>query len=373
MSASIKSQSRHVVRISAVLVSTVVFIVLTMMWLMGVFHPKVSGKPGQVVDRPVGGAILVEVEKMQRPVTESAVGTVQPVHEAAIASKLLAKVLDVSVKAGDRVKKDMVLVRLDDADLKARRQQSEAALAAAKAGRDQAKVEYDRVNKLLSQNAASRIEHDRADAALKAAEADLQRAEQALKEADTVLAYATVRSPMDGIVVDKKVATGDTVTPGQVLLNLYDPTRMQMVASVRESLTRRLEVGQSIEVTVDALGHPCQGQISEIVPQAESASRTFLVKVTGPCPPGVYAGMFGRLTIPLDEEDVIVVPRQAVRMVGQIDVVDVADGKVLRRRAVQIGRTLDGKVEVLSGLRPGEQVAVPGGADVESADSRPQA
>jgi multidrug efflux pump subunit AcrA (membrane-fusion protein) len=134
---------------------------------------------------------------------------------------------------------------------------------------------------------------------------------------------------------------------------------MQLVASVRESLTRRLEVGESIGVRVEALDKTCDGTISEIVPEAESASRTFSVKVTGPCPAGVYSGMFGRLLIPLDEEPVLVIPRSTVRRVGQLDVVEVADGGVLRRRAVQLGRQFGEDVEVLSGLREGEQVLLP--------------
>jgi RND family efflux transporter MFP subunit len=276
----------------------------------------------------------------------------------AVASKILAKVVAVNFKAGDRVTKDEVLIKLDETDLKARLEQVKATVTAARAARDQAKVEDDRTQALFKQGSAARIEKDRVETAFKAAEANLLQAEEALKEAQAVLDYATIRAGINGVVVDKRVDVGDMISPGQVLLNLYDPTRMQMVASVRESLASRLKVGQSIEVTVPAVGHPCQGLVSEIVPQAESASRTFLVKVSGPCPPGVISGMFGRLSIPLDEEEVVVVPREAVRRVGQIDVVDVADGGVLQRRAVQLGRTFDGKVEVLSGLRAGEQVAM---------------
>ena len=95
------------------------------------------------------------------------------------------------------------------------------------------------------------------------------------------------------------------------------------------------------------------------MPEADAESRTFAVKVTGPCPPGVYAGMFGRLTIPLDAMEVLVVPADAVRRVGQLDIVDVAAEGTLSRRAVRLGRRIEGRVEVLSGLREGERVAVP--------------
>ncbi len=149
------------------------------------------------------------------------------------------------------------------------------------------------------------------------------------------------------------------VTPGQMLVTLFDPKRMQLVASVRESLTRRLEVGQSIGVQVEGLGKQCSGTVSEIVPEAQSASRTFQVKVTGPCPAGVYSGMFGRILIPLQEERVLVIPRSAMREVGQLELVEVMENGRTSRRTIRTGRVLGENVEVLSGLREGERVVLP--------------
>ena len=358
---SIRGSSRFwpVVRSLAAVAGTAVAIVVIMMWLMGVFEPKIEESTVvQAAGRPVGYMPLEVVERIRMPVSESAVGTVRPVHEASVASKLLAKVVAVRVKAGQVVSKGMVLVELDDAELKARRDQAAAAVDAARAARDQAKADYDRIQRLAQQNAAAPREQDTATTTLQAADADLERAEQRLKEAETILSYATIRSPLDGIVVDKKIEVGDMARPGQVLATLYDPTRMQLVARVRESLTHRLAVGQEIGVRIDALDLDCRGQISELVPEAEAASRTFSVKVTGPCPPGVYAGMFGRLMIPLDDAEVLVIPRGAVRRIGQLDVVEVAENGMLQRRSVQLGRGFGQRVQVLSGLREGEKVAI---------------
>lgn len=110
---------------------------------------------------------------------------------------------------------------------------------------------------------------------------------------------------------------------------------------------------------LDNLDLNCIGTVSEIVPEAETTSRTFSVKVTGPCPPGVYSGMFGHVLIPLDDEEVLVIPNAAVRHVGQLALVDVVEDQTVRRRAVQLGRRFGQDVEVLSGLRDGEQVALP--------------
>jgi len=334
-------------------------IVELMLWLAGAFRPKVAAAAGtEDGGRPVGLGRLVEVASRVIPLEETAVGTIQPVHRVELASRLLARAVDVTVSAGQHVDQGEVLVRLEDTDLRARLAQAVSGVAQAQAVLDQARAEEARLRSAFERNAVAGIEMDRAVFALKGAEAGLARAKQAQTEAETVMEFATIRSPIEGTVVDKRVNTGDTVSPGQVVVTLLDPTRMQMVASVRESLSRQLRVGGSVSVRVDVLDHACCGIVSEIVPEAEGSSRTFQVKVSGPCPEGVYMGMFGRLTIPVGEEVVLLIPREAVRTVGQVECVDVALGEVRARRAVRLGRAMGDQVEVLSGLRPGERLVI---------------
>jgi len=308
--------------------------------------------------------MVAEVRLVRRPLVETAVGTIRPVHETTIGAKLLARVIEVNLKAGQAVKAGDVLVRLDDKDLLAKRRQAEAVFNAAVAARIQAEADANRAASLVQSKAVSRQENDRAGTAFKSADAELSRAKESINEIQAMLDWATVRSPIQGIVIDKKVDVGDMVTPGQMLATLFDPTRMQLVASVRESLAHRLKVGQPIEVQIENFTTRRTGTISEIVPEAESSSRAFQVKVTGHCPEGVYSGTFGRILIPLDEEQVLVIPRQAVQSVGQLDLVNVASNGAVSRRAVRLGRTIGKDVEVLSGLREGECVQVP--VNVES-------
>ncbi len=109
---------------------------------------------------------------------------------------------------------------------------------------------------------------------------------------------------------------------------------------------------------LDNFDYQCLATVSEVVPEAQAESRSFQVKVTGPCPPNVYSGMFGRIFIPLEQEDVVVVPTEAVRRVGQLEEVDVVEDGAVRRRVVQLGRTLAEGREVLSGLKEGEKVVL---------------
>ncbi len=335
----------------------VIGVAALMLWLTGYFGSKIGAEANDIgvvgVDRNAPRAV---VDARKLPIEETAVGTVQPVHRVELASRLMAKVAELNLVAGQAVKKGQVLARLEDSDLRARLMQAEARLAQSTAEQNLAKLEAGRLIGAAAANAASPNERDRAIASLQAADANVLVAEQAISEAKTLLAFATIESPMDGVVVDKRMNVGDTTAPGQVIVTLLDPARMQLVASVRESLSQRLSVGGSVTVTIDSLGHGCTGTVSEIVPEAQGSSRSFLVKVTGPCPPGVYAGMFGRLVIPLGTESVLLAPQSAVRRTGQLDFVLIVEGDRAARRLVRIGRSFGTDVEVLSGLRAGEQV-----------------
>ncbi len=336
-----------------------IVVVLLMIWLAGGFKAKISASVVGDVAAPAYSGPSVSVRRVSLPQSEEAVGTVKSVSEMVITPRVAARITELNLVAGQRVTKGDVLVRLDDRDLKARVEQAKAAATAGVSTRDQAKIDRARLAAGLASGAVSKFEFDRADLALKNAESEVVRTTEMVNEVQATLAYATILAPGSGVVVDKKVNAGDTVMPGQVIATLYDPTHMQLIASVRENLTQRLKVGQEIGVRMEALGRTCGGTISEIVPEAESASRTFQVKVTGPCPPGIYSGMFGRIVIPLDSQDVLLVPAAALSRVGQLDMVNVvgADNR-LERRTVQLGRKVGADMEILSGLREGERVAV---------------
>lgn len=339
-----------------------------LMALGGFFHPKVEPSETDLHRKIPAGAVQVAVREEERPRFETAVGSVEPIHESSLSARILSRIIELELTAGQSVTEGQVLVRLDDTDLKARQAQATAAYDAAMATQNQAATEFQRAQSLRANNVISQSELDTAEANFLTAQAGVQRADQAVNEAKAVLEYATIRAPFSGIIVDKRVESGDTVTPGQVLLTLYDPTRMQLVASVREGLASKLEVGQRVSARLESLDHECDATISEVVPQANIGSRSFLVKVTGPCPPGIYSGVFGRLLIPIESEKVTLVPEAAILRVGQLTMVDLVEGEHVRRQMVRLGRTFDGAsvatgvsggdVEVLSGVEPGDTVLV---------------
>lgn len=322
----------------------------------GVFHPKVHRQ----ADRPLRAlsqdAEVLVLKSVSIPRYETAVGTIQAVHEAAVASKILARIEEVNVTAGQKVRAGEILVKLQDQDLRARLGQVDSNLVAAQARQVQAQSEYQRANSLLSQSAISQSEYQSREADLRSANAEVERARQSIEEARIQLSFATITAPFDGIIVDKQVKAGDTAVPGQVLFRVYDPTQMQLVAQVRESLALSLQPGQGINASLDALNFETQATISEVVPQADSATHSFEVKVKGALPEGIYSGMFGRLKLPLGTEEAILVPKSAITQIGQLAMVNVVDDGYVRRRNVQLGREYAEQVQILAGLRAGEAI-----------------
>lgn len=219
-------------------------------------------------------------------------------------------------------------------------------------------MDYSRRKELLSQEVISETEFDQADAQYRIAKAQVAQAQQAKQEADVALTYAVIKAPINGRVVDRLVEPGDIAQPGQPILTLYDPKALRLEAPVRESLAAKLAVGDTLMVRLEALNEVFEGQLDEIVPEAQTASRSLLVKVGLPHHTDIYSGMFGRLYIPSGERERLCAPENSIIRVGQLEYVRVMgeDGMV-KRRFVQTGEHREnGKVEILSGAKPGERV-----------------
>ncbi|MCO5169781.1 MAG: efflux RND transporter periplasmic adaptor subunit [Planctomycetes bacterium] len=318
-------------------------IVALMLWLAGTFTPQVPPGPPAAPPPPPPDVELIGVDLVSVPVVREVVGTIAAERERAVAARLLGRVEEVHASPGVAVAEGALLVRLEQAEHRARLEQAQAALR-------QAADRHDRLERERRAGTAS-------EAQLVHARTELEAARAREEEARTVLSYTELRAPAAGTVIERLCEVGDTVTPGRTLVRLFD--RLQLVATVPESLRQRLSVGDAVAVRIDALGdEECEGRIAEVVPEADPLSRAFRVKVTGPCHPGVIPGMFGRMRVPMGERHELRVPRSAVRRAGQVALVfrAVPDGGLLRQ-FVQTGAVVGDQVVVTSGLVEGDRIA----------------
>jgi RND family efflux transporter MFP subunit len=335
--------------------------VLPVVWLSGGCEEKVgpgATSPGSAEPAPAGSRVAVRA--VRGPQVERVSGTVASARHTTVSSEILARIEEVRPRAGTNVQQGDVLVVLDARDLDARVREAEEGSRAARAERDLAQKEAERVEGLHQRNVASQQDLDRARSRSQVAAAAVEAAAQRLADARVARTQAEIRSPVSGRVIDRLAEPGDTAAPGVPLLRIYDPAALRIEAPVRESLAVGLRPGQPIGVEIDALRRRFEGAIDEIVPFAEPGARTLLVKVRLPQDPALLAGMFGRVEVPAGEASRLLVPAAAVERVGQLEFAQVlrADGGA-ERRLVTTGRTGgEAEVEVLSGLAEGEQVLV---------------
>jgi RND family efflux transporter MFP subunit len=347
------------VRNSVGILLPVVLIVLMLLLLSGVFRKDViPGGKMEAKERSAEGISSVEVSLTRLPVTMEAVGAIQARSRIAISPKVSAHVVVIPVRAGQQVRKGDLLVRCDERDLKARLMQAREAIRRAEAERDLAASDHRRDGGLFEKAVIPRAEFDKTDARLKAAAAEVERSKEAVREAEVMRGYAEIRSPADATVIDRFAEAGDLAMPGKTLLTLYARNELWLEAEVRENDAAGLRIGEHYTVEIDARGERMRGPLVEIVPSADSASRTVTVRVGLPKSKNLYPGMFGRLLIPAGEAEYLVIPREALIYAGQLAMVDIVSAGMLRRRAVQPGREFGDEVEILSGLAPGERVAL---------------
>jgi len=305
-----------------------------------------------------------EVHEVIQPYFEEAVGTLKAATRTEISARVLAPIQRILVRAGQGVREGDDLVILDRRSLETQRSQAHASLVAAQAAADKTEKDYARASQLVKNNTISKEEFDEATSRVEVARANLDHARQALAEAEVTLSYAVIKAPKSGIIVDRLAEEGDMAQPGKPLLILYDPTSLRLEVPVMENLAVTLKPGDKLKVQIDAIGRTAEATVDEVVPQAETASRSLLVKVALPKSPEMLEGMFGRLFIPAGTRRFLCLNTAAIERVGQLEMVDVVrPDDTLERRLIKTGRAgrfdkagRPTRVEVLSGLEAGETV-----------------
>jgi RND family efflux transporter MFP subunit len=324
----------------------------------------------------VRNVAVISARRATVPDYLEAVGTVRASQSSQIASQMMGNILEVRVHEGDRVSRGQVLAVIDDAQPRAGLDQATAAqtaaqqeITASESDSHLAETTLKRYQDLYEKKSVSPQEFDEVKARFQGAQAhlDMSRASQvqaqaALARARTSLEYSRVRAPFDGVVTAKQVDTGTLTSPGMPLFTLEDPRRYRLEATVDEGDIASVRIGQTIAARIDALDAELAGRVAQIVPAADSATRSFLIKIDLPTDQRLRSGLFGRARILRGEKTNILVPRSAIVSRGQLQAVYVLDPvQIAALRYVTLGNIVSDQVEVLSGLDGDERlIAAPG-------------
>src|SRR5690606_14487291 len=290
----------------------------------------------------------VELGPTARSVTDR--GAVEPIRTVGVNSQLSGALLTVEVEEGMRVREGQVLARMDDRELAAQEASAEAAFNVAEAAFKRAEQLYQ--NQVITIN-----EYERDRTAYAAALAQLEQLR-------TRRGYAIVRSPLDGIVLEKRVEAGDVVAPQTQLFRIGDVSTMVVRVPVSELDVVELAPGATASIVFDAFpSRTFTGTIRRIFPSADPTTRLVPVEVALDAEGAITArpGFLARVTFALGaRSNVALIPASAVVSgVGGQAVFTLENGQAMRR-SIQTGLTSEGKVEVLSGVEPGEVIVVAG-------------
>jgi len=304
-------------------------------------------KPADVANAlPVISVQTQVAENKNRVATEGDIGTVRARLQAVIEAKVSGKIEQMLVVPGQPVTNGELLGAIDAREIQA---QYDQALAM----RQQTESDLKRATELLRQNVFSQSEFDNAQSKFRVADA-------AATEAKTLLGYTKVTAPFDGVITRKDADVGDLAAPGKPLLEMEDPRRLRLEADVPEALVDKVSLGDKLSVRISALDTNFDGVVGEIAPSADPNSRTFVVKLDLPSVPGLRAGQFGRVAVPIGEVSALRVPASAVIQRGQLELLFVVADHHAQLRIIKTGAQVGNEVEVVSGLASGEQVVISG-------------
>ncbi|GBC84197.1 Macrolide export protein MacA [bacterium HR11] len=264
----------------------------------------------------------VPVERGPLRVTVTATGTLSAITTVQVGTQVSGTIARIYVDFNDRVRKGQVLAELDKRPLIAALNDAEAAYERALAEVRQTERNLERAKRLLAQNLIAQADYDAALSNYETAVANLKSAEANLSRARTNLFYATITSPIDGVVVSRNVDVGQTVAASFNTPTLFvianDLRKMQVLANVDEADVGRVRVGQSVTFTVDSYpDRVFHGRVEQIrlQPTVNQNVVTYTVVIDAPNPEGLLLpGMTANVTILVAEKpDVVKVPMMALR------------------------------------------------------------
>jgi RND family efflux transporter MFP subunit len=311
--------------------------------------------------RPVRAVQLAAGDTVQRIEFS---GEVRPRYESRLGFRVGGKIVERRVDVGVNVKDGQVLMRLDPQDLRLAEAQARATLRAAETERDLAQADYKRHQNLRAQNFVSQAVLDAKQAALRAAQANVDAARAASRGQSNQAGYANLEADADGVVTAVDAEVGQVVAAGAPVVRVARTDEKEVVIGIPEDRVGQLRQGAEVHVRLwsnrDEL---IPGRIREVSPVADPATRTYAVKVAIPPLADARLGMTATVEMaasPAEGPDTLRVPLSALVQDKGATSVWVVDKGVVQLRRVQVEGQAGNDILLAGGVRPGETVVTAG-------------
>jgi membrane fusion protein (multidrug efflux system) len=310
---------------------------------------------------PIEKPVLVRTQAVKTaniPLVIKAVGMLTAAEQTNISAESDGYVKEVLFDGGKYVKKDDILLKLDDV-------KAAADLVSVKASYQVAESKYERSVKLQKKGFISKQEID-------SIYSDMKNNLSKVLETQDTLNQKTIRAPFSGYLGKRTVSVGDYIASGQKIVDLVNREQLQIDYSVPEQVLNQLKIGQSVEISVNAMPNELfAGVVSFISPTVDEQTHTVALQATIPNQKNLLApGLSSTIKQVLHQKRwVMLIPAQAViRTLENTSVFKVVNGKA-QLASIKIGDLVDGDVEVLSGLTAKDTVITEGQNKVKEGDS----
>lgn len=310
--------------------------------------------------RPVLSAVVEPIARS----SAAFVGTVQPRTSTAQAFRVGGTLVSRNVGLGDSVTGGQVLAAVETTTLSLAVETAQANLSNAQAQAANAAATLGRLEALVQSNNASQADIEQAQQQALASQASVVQTEARLTQAKEQLSYAQIVAGFDGIVTAIGAETGEVVAPGQMVVTIARPDERDLVIDVPELFVAQLAIGTPFAISPQLdPATVIPGTLREIAPQADPVTRSWQLRIgLENAPASFWLGTTATARLETPADPGIAIPETAIRRDGQataVWIVDAAKSSV-SLRPVEIGMASNGLVPVLSGLAPGERVAIAG-------------
>ncbi|THC42222.1 efflux RND transporter periplasmic adaptor subunit [Massilia sp. Mn16-1_5] len=361
-SASIPTASRRRWRKPAIALAVIALAGGGWYALQGKSAPPPAAAAAKKADKPTVFELaqndVVTVESRELALRLPLSGSLAPLAQATVKSKVSGVVLETGVREGMKVAAGQVIARLDDADARARVAQQAALLKEASARLAMATKNEANSQALLKQNYISQNSFDTTRNSVELAQAAVDAARAQLDLARIALNDTLIRAPLSGVVSKRYVQAGEKLSPDSPVMAIVDLQHLTLDAQVPASDIPRVQVGQDVRFKVDGFnGRDFQGKVARINPATEAGSRSMLVYISvANDDSSLRAGMFAKGSITTDKSDARpIVPLAALRKDGTRDVVYRVDSGKVVAQPVRLGMKSEdeGLAEVTEGVQAG--------------------